>query len=140
MPTGCWRFFKSKKIMDRKFINGIPVDLNSVTVTIPNGETSSNDEEFARIDGKIIGFTSHTIKGDDDAALKLAVKNGGDNITTPTHPAITETVGRSSFKDGIAQIEVERPGNITAQLKSDIPVKNNVKVEVVIVSINRKYC
>lgn len=118
----------------------MPVEIDSVTVTIPTGETSSNDEEFAHIDGKILGFTSHTIIGDNTAALKLAVKNGGDNICRPTHPAMTETVGRASFKDSIAHVEVSNPGKMTAQLTSDVAVTNNVKVEVCIVSVNRKHC
>lgn len=116
------------------------IRIASVTCTIPNGGTTSGDENFETIHGNIIGFSSHVIQGDSTKAIKLAVKENSNEIARPMHPAFSETENRSGeFLKGLVPIKIEKPSDMSAIVTSKTAVANDVIVEVILAYEHKPY-
>lgn len=116
------------------------IRIASVTCSIPNTGTTSGDEVFENIPGQIIGFSTKTIKGDDEAALKVAIKENDNEVVRPMHPAFSETTGRSSFFHGLVPVKVTNPSRMTAVVTSNKATRNEVIVEVIVAYKHNDQC
>lgn len=110
-------------------------EYNSITLDVVEGK-STVPGKFSRINGKIVGISTHVIGTRAAASAKLAIMDGGQEVQRPVDIAFTETDNRGSFKMGVMPVEIENPGNITVSLSLDTPVAANgdFKVEVLLIS------
>lgn len=110
-------------------------EYNSATVTLTSGE-SIKEVEFPSINGNITKIGTAIIGERYGKRVRLALKDGGNEVQRPVDVLFTETSGRASFEDGLMKKEIPNPGRITAaiQLDSALGAGETIKVEVLLVS------
>lgn len=111
-------------------------EYNSITVSLGNGD-SIQEADFPHIDGTILGMSTHIVGGTRHGKrVRLALKDGGNEVQKPVDAAFSETSGRSSFENGLMRLNIQNPGRITAsvQLDSALGAGETIKVEVLLVS------
>lgn len=115
-------------------------DYNSATITLTEGD-AIKEADFPHIDGRIVGMSTHVVGGTRyGKRVRLALKDGGNEVRKPIDLAFTETAGRSVEDGGQMKLNISNPGRITAsvQLDSELAAGETIKVEVLLISDKAK--
>lgn len=98
--------------------------------------SSLGKADFPRIEGTIIGVSTHVLGDRGTQRAKLEIADGGQEAYRPLDIAFTETNGRGSFEAGVLPVQICNPGNIKATITLDaaVPVDGDFKVEVLLVT------
>lgn len=111
------------------------IEYNSITLKMEAG-TSIVTGKFPQINGEITGLSTHTTGDKAGKTVRLTILNGGNEHHDPLDVAFTETEGRSSFKEGIIEMNISKPGLMTAKaiLEGELGAGETINIEVLLVS------
>lgn len=117
------------------------LEYNSVTVTLTTGDTVQ-ETDFPKVNGRIIGLSTHVLGDRFNRRVRLALKDGGSETHRPMDVAFTETNGRSTGNEPQLHLNISNPGAITAQIQLDAELEadQTIKVEVLLFSEIEPIC